>query len=392
MYMSNKNKNIITVKSKDKATVKANANAPSVKSKDKAIVKANAKAPSVKSKDKAIVKATPSVKSKDKSIVKAKAKAKSKKPEYIGSGSYGCTFSPPVPCNGNTMIKKDKKLLGKIFYKPSEMIYELNIYKKILKIDPHSKIFPRVFPYSTCVLNEKENKINLNKCRTSKFDNNSNIKFQIFQEYAGRDLILFLNDEKLIIPEDPLFLVGKFMTFGENLYNFNKHFYHNDIHMNNIVIDDDFNIKLIDVGLVSKETIEVDSDIRTHPLESYIARKNFEQKIFFSNDKTNGILANHFLLFTKQISIFYDNTISNEFLKNAKNDITEWQKNGFNMDNANNTFDSYCVGICFLETMNYLYPKWTKTNLMNLYPMINPNPDKRIYFKDVLGKLLSTKR
>ena len=75
--------------------------------------------------------------------------------KFIGRGTYGCTFSPPIPCKTNLQKDTKKKLLGKIFYNSKEMISELEIYQKIMKIDPEGKLFPKMFSVFGLTLSDK---------------------------------------------------------------------------------------------------------------------------------------------------------------------------------------------------------------------------------------------
>ena len=56
---------------------------------------------------------------------------------FIASGTYGCTFSPPVICSNKKERKPSAKEVGKIFADDKEAQLEYELQKKIVqKIDP----------------------------------------------------------------------------------------------------------------------------------------------------------------------------------------------------------------------------------------------------------------
>ena len=95
---------------------------------------------------------------------KSKKTKKLKGGKYLGSGSYGCVVTPPLPCKSSHLAKKtfkyisDKKTNTKINtktntnnstkyvskiikYSDEDSFHEINISKQIKKIDPENKYF-----------------------------------------------------------------------------------------------------------------------------------------------------------------------------------------------------------------------------------------------------------
>lgn len=326
----------------------------------------------------------------------SRSKKKTPVPKYIGTGSFGCTFSPPIPCKSNIQAKQ--KLIGKVFYDSTEMIDEIERYKKIMKIDPGGKLFPRMFPYSTCMVNESEHKAQLEKCKEKKFE--STTRFQIFQEYAGKDLEKFIETQtRVSVPKDPNVFVRKFKDLGDRLATFNKSYFHNDIKSDNIVIDDRYNLKLIDPSLVDKlprvkkydENIDIEKLIKRYlPFDLYFATKTQNEKILGLYNQKHSV-DSYLDSYTSQIFSRTKSKYKNLYSA-AKKDIVEWHKGDLKIQN-HELSDSYSLGILFIKFMHSLYPSWTATNIMKLYQIVNPNPLKRRHIADVLGKLLlSSKR
>jgi hypothetical protein len=317
------------------------------------------------------------------------ANSKSKTPvsKFVGDGGYGCTFSPPIPCKTNLQNKSKKKLLGKVFFDSNDMLYELEVYNKIMKIDPEGKLFPKVFPYSTCLINEYEHESKLNKCG-KKFEHTT--KFQIFQEYGGTNLHYFILMEKKY-PKNPEVIIKKFKDLGDRLFLFNKKMFHNDIKIENIVIDDKFNLKLIDASLIDKKPVLkfVHEKKIYYPFEHHFdtTKQQDEMWGFYNeNDSINTYIERYIY----QIN-YYAKSNYKKMFNAAKKDIEEWYKGGLKIEN-HDLFDSYSLGLVFIYFMNNLYPSWTEKNIMKLYPIVNPNPLKRLHIADVLKKLLSSKR
>ena len=65
--------------------------------------------------------------------------------EFVGQGTYGCSFSPAVPClDGRPLGKK----LGKVFASQTSAVKEFASVELLRRIDPLQKLF--VYPNETC--------------------------------------------------------------------------------------------------------------------------------------------------------------------------------------------------------------------------------------------------
>ena len=68
--------------------------------------------------------------------------------DFVGQGTYGCSFSPAVPClDGRPLGKK----LGKVFASQTSAVKEFASVDLLRRIDPQQKLF--VYPNETCDVN-----------------------------------------------------------------------------------------------------------------------------------------------------------------------------------------------------------------------------------------------
>ncbi len=105
---------------------------------------------------------------------------------YVSSGSYACTFSPPIQCRDShpqTLLTSNFGLIGKVFKDDESGLDELEISKIVKSIDPRSEFtVPLV---RRCRIGKPAPSDNPGSCDKALIPNKS---IQLVYEHGGKDL------------------------------------------------------------------------------------------------------------------------------------------------------------------------------------------------------------
>jgi len=264
-------------------------------------------------------------------------KTKKKGGRYLGQGTYGCAFSPPLKCSTNTKRKTDgiSKLMNET--SASEEYLVNQIWEEI---DPKQKF--SIWSTNYCKYNSKnikqENEIN--KC-TIKYKVPKKERL-IFYPYGGVDLYKHFY-EKQPKAKDYLKIFTNFLNLLEGIQiAHSKNIVHLDIKSDNIVLDKDFNMRYIDFGF-SRFTDEIDIN---------------------DWDKVNVFKTTY--EFWPFELYFFDNTISLEEVEKHYNGYTEetYIHRGFNEIINNNIFNMTPGG--YMYDVNSSWKNITVNNYYNV--------------------------
>lgn len=189
---------------------------------------------------------------------------KKKGGSVIGAGGYGCVFRPALKCKNKKFKLNTKKNVSKLLLKR----YAVNEYKKskafyklLKKIPNHKNFF--IFPQHICSPDKltQEDKINFSlKCNTllKKNINVHNINDKLDKMKAinmrdgGVDLDNFLRNS--VITMDIFNKINKSLAnlFINGVLKMNNlNVYHLDLKASNMMINDDYEVKIVDWGLSS---------------------------------------------------------------------------------------------------------------------------------------------
>jgi serine/threonine protein kinase len=168
-------------------------------------------------------------------------------PPFVGEGTYGCVFKPPVSCKNN-QNKTNTTTVGKVFKSEKEFKKEVDINNIVLRIDPkHKFTLPLV---DTCKINNFTYKDQVNHCRLIDNPYNSIGFSQIIYKDGGENLKMVMNTVKgtphgfinMLKLMKPVFLGLKQMI---------AHGYvHQDIKPQNMLYKNN-RVYLIDFGLIN---------------------------------------------------------------------------------------------------------------------------------------------
>ena len=108
--------------------------------------------------------------------------------KYLGSGSYGCVVTPPLPCKSSHLSKKtfkntnNRKYVSKIIkYSDDDTYHEINISKRIKQIDPEQHYF--ITYESVCKITKVPSK--RNNTEHIEYRNDSLKKYDVLDEYGN---------------------------------------------------------------------------------------------------------------------------------------------------------------------------------------------------------------
>ena len=162
------------------------------------------------------------------------------------SGAYGCIFTPPLRCsNRDKSAATHKGKLGKV----TEMIdvkYEINASKYLGRFPESKKYFilPEVSTLCTPAPEAQQSNTTMEDCAILGSGDNKNV-MQYEMEFGGNTLkssLLTTNTDEIPFFDfmHNLLEIGAFLLL--------KGVVHNDMHGNNIVLDEKFRPRLIDFG------------------------------------------------------------------------------------------------------------------------------------------------
>jgi hypothetical protein len=101
---------------------------------------------------------------------------------FVGEGTYGCTFSPPVPCtDGRPLANK----LGKVFRDPMSANKEFASVEVLRKIDPKQKLF--IYPNESCDVTRgvMASEPRADECAFANKDDTRDTLKQLLMDYGG---------------------------------------------------------------------------------------------------------------------------------------------------------------------------------------------------------------
>ena len=249
---------------------------------------------------------------------------------FVGEGSYGCTYFPGIDCSGK---KNKKQYLTKVeeinFFSNNEIL----ISKMIKKLPKYSKYFAPILKNCVITFDKlKTSNLELDKCQTL-FDgfsikkNNDNGLYypNIFDKFINNKYYLFsikyIHNISLMKfyqkSNQPIELFNNFFIVYLYLLNSiyilnNNNIIHNDLHFGNILIKKADNVPIIiDFGLsYDKNKMHTQDDII-----NFNYMKNFYMD--FREDQFNHILEKQFISFISDNKTeFHNIQLNSNFLEN----------------------------------------------------------------------------
>lgn len=172
---------------------------------------------------------------------------------FVNKGTYGCVFTPPLPCKQKQKTGKDNEggLVSKVFKQNTEAQVEKRISNKISdKIDPTNKFTVKMFGTCTADLKAAKPSDELNKCGFLNQDVSTK-HTQITYEYGGKDLLEYVDNYKHNIRFDAL--IPLLLPVFEGLVQLKATRYcHGDIKPANLLLNTHTKrVMIIDFGLMS---------------------------------------------------------------------------------------------------------------------------------------------
>jgi serine/threonine protein kinase len=299
---------------------------------------------------------------------------KKKGGRYLGQGTYGCAFNPPLKCTASERKKNGiSKLLNE--NSASEEYLVNQIWKEI---DPNQKF--SIWATNYCKFNSSniKNENQIDKCTVS-FKTPKKERL-ILYPYGGVDLYkyLYVNPPKA---KDYLKIFTNFSNLLEGIKIANSNnIVHLDIKEDNIVVDNDLNMRFIDFGF-SKIADEIDINVwdinkfkhaSLHkPFELYFYDNNVtieeiqkhydgfsllnnEGKPYFSYSSINELVKNYpYILSATGFIIIHDNKWINVSANDYYEDIKSYDFT--NIDKLFKSVDIYSLGIVLISLINRVF-------------------------------------
>jgi len=190
----------------------------------------------------------------------------------IGKGMYGCIFNPPLVCHGakKPRLGWHSKKLGKIT-QLMDIKSEIDA-AKLLGSFPESKkyfILPEIKTLCKPAPMATQTEKDLNDCTPLvKYGSKDMMQYELV--YAGKPVKARIDAADISVGVFPFFqFMGQLLEIGAFLVLHGC--IHNDIHGNNILLDDDSHTRLIDFGRtyiysnINTQTVEDLSEVEYNP-------------------------------------------------------------------------------------------------------------------------------
>ena len=178
----------------------------------------------------------------------------------LGQGGFGCVVSPNLVCKKHQ--KSSNKNISKIIKNPEAFQEEVRNVKIMQSIDPNMKY--SLYPTDYCKLDEQLNKnsiLGCFKCGKSKdleickskmgIDGESPyVLYNVVQPFGGNDLYKLNSIQRQLLSKNFDFY-KEYLTKGIKSMH-SKNIIHRDIKPENIVLNNNGDIRFIDIGFVHK--------------------------------------------------------------------------------------------------------------------------------------------
>lgn len=211
--------------------------------------------------------------------------------KFVSKGAYGCVFTPPLPCEGETPRRANpNKHVGKLFLELDSFDEEVNAYTIVEKIDPARKWSLPLLDHCLTRLDATKYDEEIEKCPKLKRGRYSkkrpSLYGQVIMPYGGRPLDKVITEKRPSLQQ----FVGIMMTVLEAINDLDSQGYaHLDVKPSNILVADDGRVSLIDYSLLQKQQSIYDMDHNRHLfVEKYI----WYPPEFYVFNKLNQILPN----------------------------------------------------------------------------------------------------
>jgi serine/threonine protein kinase len=184
------------------------------------------------------------------------------KSQFLKEGSYGCTFTPPLPCKSSTKSKKKERLVGKIIKQKNAAI-ELSLAGLVKSIPGWDRYF---------VVQEEDECRSKNfellrgyyesKCKIFKKESDSSL-VQLLSPYAGRTVFEYT-------PTETFDFLGSLEHVLEGVAKLGQQgICHFDLSTANILIDFKGTMKIIDFGIAFLGDEVTEDVVRRHTHGSF---------------------------------------------------------------------------------------------------------------------------
>jgi len=304
--------------------------------------------------------------------------------QVIGKGTYGCVFKPALNCSNN--IESFTTELGKVMFTQSAYKDEANISKLLEKADPKGDYLLYPIDKKCQVTKSLVKKHDIaDKCMISK-QKDDNFE-QLIMKDGGQSLSAYI--KKLPSKLDRKSLIKLLMNLFHAIYVMvQNNLIHQDIKVDNVVIDSNNISRLIDFGI----TIPSDKLSKSFLLktEYFLTAPEYRVERLRDPQKIKDIVLNNLKLYCNYdawsrdgVTIYDDAHVENllEYYKNYKN----------NMNFMNpKTADIYSLGLLIMTLYPFLIPiKLDDPRIVDkfnklLYDMMTPNPHERINIEDLI--------
>ena len=349
-------------------------------------------------------------------IIKIKNSNETNNYNFFSSGSYGCTMFPNMKCDGKKSNKKYPKHMSKLSVEGFYSNNEYSIGQKLLELQKRktddSILNHMNFMLNKCQIKRKKININTNKYDCSildseKYENTNDFVLFQMNYIPSKEASKYLHKNfniKLLLRY--YFFVLKCIQFLSK-----QNIIHHDLHMSNVLVDENKDFHLIDFGIAIDYTkcfknnklnmdyiknilIVFDPTWEYWPVEYHILCYFVFKQTKLTNKELENIIN----------SYYNKNKTFNHYFKNMKN----YKKNVFDfyseqyvnqtpieihieniLEESHNTWDIYQINYIFLVLIQ-LYKIENMDNVINLCKIgIHYNYHNRYNVEFYINNLIS---
>ena len=261
---------------------------------------------------------------------------------FLGKGTYGCVFDPPLLCKNESMRRKG---VGKIFVNKSNFLDEKKHLNTIATIDKDKKYTIQFHHICKVLDNDIKKKDEFQKCNKKSYK-----YYQIILNEKGENLNNELKTKDLSFKK----ILTGFINLSKGIVLFGHNNYcHRDIKSDNIIVTDKLQIfKFIDFGLSCDFKQVYDMTLSEYLLKYDYSFFPPEFKYYYYITKSISIKKSHIYSNYKDNEIYFDSINLNlsDNIDKYFNDIQESKDLYFKeIINNINKVDVFSLGMVLLK-------------------------------------------
>jgi hypothetical protein len=317
---------------------------------------------------------------------------------YVASGSYACTFSPPMSCGPSTRSKmlksRNQQKIGKVFEDTDDALREAEIQRIIHAVDPQNTFTVKYV--GRCKVASISPQDEIDACDK---DIQKDRNMQLIYGYGGKDLWNVIGTTKgarvndtfvrLFLKFEPLFRgVSRLNSMG---------YLHLDIKLENIVYDG-HKLSLVDFGLMNTKSQmlnKAQKALLSYDYPYYPPEFKFLSVIRTINPQTDFLKFKTFFMRNFGVIAVKEESLIHRELERFFASYIFQTDRSLDGERLLDKADIYSVGVSLMILYSYIVQRDDyRTYIIHdlIKDMVNCNPYERPSWEEIMRRILEIKQ